>query len=351
MRFINSAILLVAVLVFGTFSAFAQESEPVVIDEVVAQVNDGVITLSRVKREMNDVADSLVKDQGKTPEAAKKEVEGKKGELIANLINEELVLQKGKEMNIDTDIDAQINQRFLQIMKEQNIKTLDALYKAMESAGVKPEELRENWRKQFTREEVFRRDVDSKIYLGWTAAELKDYFQKHPEKFTKPESVTLSEIFLGYAGRDEKAVRAKADQLIAEIRGGADFVKKALENSDSPDVQQNKGSVGTFPIKELTDKVAAAIKGLKVGGVAKIEAEEGIEILHVDSRTNADSTPVFAENAVRTAMTYDKLPDERKKYLVGLRKDAYIKISKDYVAMITPFLAEEAKTAVKSPGK
>ncbi len=87
MKFINSAIFLVAVLIFSSFPAFAQETEAVVVDEVVAQVNDGVITLSRIKREIKSSIDSIVAEGKMTKEQAKTEVESKQGELIANLIN------------------------------------------------------------------------------------------------------------------------------------------------------------------------------------------------------------------------------------------------------------------------
>ena len=95
MKQINSAIFLIAVLFLASFSTVAQESELKVVDEVVAQVNDGVITLSRVKREMNDVIDSYVQEGKKTRDQAKTEVESKQGEMIANIINEELLIQKG----------------------------------------------------------------------------------------------------------------------------------------------------------------------------------------------------------------------------------------------------------------
>ena len=75
MKFLNSAMFLVAVLIFSSFPAFAQETEAVVVDEVVAQVNDGVITLSRVRREMKQAIEGLVADGKKTKEQAKAEVE------------------------------------------------------------------------------------------------------------------------------------------------------------------------------------------------------------------------------------------------------------------------------------
>ena len=240
MKFIRSAIFIIAVSVFSIFPAFAQENEPIVIDEVIAQVNDGVITLSRIKREMAEIIDTLVK-QGKTPEAAKAEIDGKQGELIANIINEELILQRGKEEGLDSDVDAQINQRFVQMMKENNLKTLQALFDEMRKVNVNPDELKEAWRKQITRDTVIQREVDNKIYWGLAASELRKYFDANKAKFTKPETVKISDIFLNYAGRDEAAVREKAKQLVAQIRGGADFVKLVVENSDNPHAKETKG--------------------------------------------------------------------------------------------------------------
>ena len=352
MKRINSAIFTIALLFVSAFSVVAQESEVKVVDEVIAQVNDGVITLSRIKREMKFVEDTM-REQGKTPEQAKTEVESKQGELIANIINEELLLQKGKELGVDADADASVNQRFLEIMKQQNIKTLDALYQAMEGQGLNPREVRENWRKQVIKDIVLQSEVDRKVYWQWKAAEIKAYYEKNKAKFTKPETVTISEIFLSFAGRDENAVRDKAKQIVAQLRGGADFAKLAVDNSDRQDVRQTQGAVGTINVKELDPKFAEAIKNVQKGGVSDpIELTEGIEILRVDDRVGASSESFFDETEVRKAMTYEILPDERKKYLANLRGDSYIKINDTYRPMVSPILfSDERKTEEKKPGK
>jgi peptidyl-prolyl cis-trans isomerase SurA len=342
-KFINSAIFLVAVLFFPLFTTFAQESEPVVVDEVIAQVNEGVVTLSRVKREMKEAIDSLVRS-GKTPEAAKAEVESRQGELIANIINDELILQKGKELGVDVEGD--INQRFLQIMKEQNIKTLDALKTEMRKAGIDPDELRESWRKQITRDYVLQREVDSKIYFGLSTREIKDYYEKNKPKFAKPETVTLSEIFLSFAGRDENAVLEKAKQIVAKLRGGADFATLALENSERPNVKETKGKLQTFKMTELNETFAAPIKGTKIGGVTDpIRMDEGVEILRVDARQAASSESVFDDDEVRRAITFERMPAERKKFMATLRKDSYIKIAESYKPIVSPVLFEDERKA------
>jgi peptidyl-prolyl cis-trans isomerase SurA len=353
-RNINSAIFLIAFLFLTSLTAFAQESELKVVDEVVAQVNDGVITLSRVKREMKTVVDSLV-EQGKTREQATAEVEAKQGELIANIINEELLLQKGKELGAEADADASVNQRFVEIMKQQNIKSLDALYEAMKTQGVDPQDIREGWRRQFIKDSVLQREVDGKVYWGWSAKEMKPYFEKNKDKFTKPEILTLSEIFLSFAGRDENAVRDKAKILVTQLRGGADFAKLAVENSDREGVKDTKGSVGTITLpelKQISEKFVAPIAATKVGGISEpVETVEGIEIFRVDDRKEASKDSYFDETEVRKAMTYEVIPAERKKYLVTLRGESYIKINDTYRPLVSPILSAEAKPEEKKPTK
>lgn len=353
MRYITVAIFIIAILAFSNLAAFAQETEAKVVDEVVAQVNDGVITLSQVKREMNGAIESFVKE-GKTTEQARAEVEAKQGELIANIINEELIMQRGKEMGVDADVEAEVNRRFNEIMKQQNIKSLQTLYKEMEKTGIDPQSIRDMWRKQFTRDMVLRREVDGKVYQGFTSKEIKAYYEANKAKFTRPETITISEIFLSFAGRDAEAVRAKAKQLVAQARGGADFGALAAENSDRPNAKDTKGKVPTMNIKDLEKTFAEPLKNVKVGGVSEpIELpEEGIEILRVDEKTNASSESVFREADVRNAMTYEKLPEGRKKFMSTLRRDAYIKISENYRPLVSPILfADDRKAEVKKSEK
>lgn len=345
MKFFKSPILIFAFLFLMNFSAAAQETDLKVVDEVVAQVNDNVITLSSVKRYSQIFVEALVK-QGKTKEQAQTEVDSKMGELIANLVNEELVMQKGKELGVDADVDAEINQRFLQMMKENNMRSLEKLFEAMRTEGLDPDQIREEWRRQLTREFVMQRDVFSKIYWGWTAKEIKDYFEKNKTKFTKPETVTISEIFLNLAGRDMEQLREKAKKIVEQLRAGGDFEKIAIENSDRQDVTTTKGKVGVLKISELTEVFAKPLKDLKVGGVTDpIEIAEGIEILRVDERSAASSESVFDETEVRRAMTGEKYGDETKKYYAKLREESYIKINETYRPLVAPLLfAEERKT-------
>ncbi len=330
-------------LAFAGSPAFAQETEQKVIDEVVAQVNDGVITLSRVKRESKTIVDSYVQD-GKKRDEAQKLVDEKQGELIANLINEELLMQKAKDMGLDTDVEATINQRLVELMKQNNLKTLDALYAEMQKNGVDARDLRETWRKQITREKVVQKEIQSKLYWQASGKDLKDYYEKHKDKFTQPETVSVSEIFLGFAGRDEATVREKAKQIYAQLKSGADFEKIAKEND--PSVVTQGGKSEKMKVADMNDKLAAAIKGVKTGEiVSPFEADQvGIVILRIDGRVQASAESVFDDNAVRIAIMTEKFPEQQKKYMAKLRQDSYIKISESYRPIVNPILfADERK--------
>lgn len=353
MKKIKVAFLGVLAVMTAGSAIFAQETQTRVVDEVVAQVNDGVITLSRVKRESKTIVDTYVQE-GKKRDEAQKMVDDKQAELIAGLINEELLLQKAKEDGLESDIEASLNQKFVEIMKQYNLKTLDELYAMMEKSGVNPTELRETWRKQAMREQVIQRDVQAKLYWSFNGKQLRDYYEKHKDKFTKPETISLSELFLGFAGRNEADVRAKATQLYQQIKAGGDFAKLAKDNGDPGMVTQGAGSIEKLKVADLNDKLTAALKYVKVGDITSpFElGDVGIVILRVDAREQASSDAVFDEKAVRLAMMNENIVEEQKKYMARLREESYIKISDTYRPLVAPILfADDRRDESKDKSK
>jgi parvulin-like peptidyl-prolyl isomerase len=188
---------------------------------------------------------------------------------------------------------------------------------------------------------VLEGEVDSKLFFGLSTDELHKYFDAHRDKFLKPETVDLSEIFLSLAGKPEADVRARASQLVDQLRKGADFCTLATAYSER---QANPGSpkpckVGLFQVTDLRPDIAAAIKNVKAGGVSDpLRTDEGYQILRVDVRTAGSNTPTFNETHVREAITMERSPKAHDDYLQGLRDDAYIKVAKDYSDSVLPLL-------------
>lgn len=354
-KLVTAALSTIVAFAFLPAAARAQEGEPVIVDEVIAQVNDGVVTLSQLKREMRERVETL-KQNGKTEQQANEEVQTHKAELIAILINEQLLLQKGKELDFTERVEAEVNKRMLETAKENNITSMEKLCEAMQQAGLSCEEVRRTMRTEIMKQAVFEGEVDSKVFYGFTAEQLRGYFDTHKDKFTKPESVELSEIFLSLAGKPEAEVKARAGQLVDQLRKGADFGTLAVAYSERQangerTAPQNKGKVGLFQVSDLRPDIAAAIKNVKAGGVSDpLKADEGYQILRVDTRAAGSNTPTFNENNVRLAMTSERSPKAHEEYLQKLRDEAFIKVAKDYNESVLPLLKVKQDFLVERSG-
>jgi peptidyl-prolyl cis-trans isomerase SurA len=346
------ALLVVAALSLGTRSvALAQDSEPVVIDSVVAQVNGDIIMLSMLRREIKDAVDAF-KQQGLPEDKANAEVARRKPELIASLVDELLLVQKGKDLNLADDVEAEVNREMLRVMKEQGFKTINEMEEAMRHEGIDPAEIRHTLRTQYMKNAVLSSEVDAKIYNSLTGDDLQKYYNANRDKFRKPEAVKISEIFLSLAGKPEAEVRAKANQLLAQLRSGADFKTLAAANSERLDQNGNRiavkngGEVGTYIVPDLKPEFVAAIKNVAVGGVTDIiPSAEGLQIIRIDERTSASEPVAFDENKVREAVTIERRDKVREEYMKKLRKEAYIKLAPEYKETVGPLL----KTDTASP--
>ena len=347
-----------AVLLAALFSLFIvspaqaqEEGVPQVVDEVIAQVNTEVITLSMLKREIAESVEAIKGQRNVADQQAREEVTKRQPEIIATLVNEQLLIQKGKELGMAEDVEAEVNRRMLAVAKEQNIPTLAALEQAMRESKIDPASVRQTLRTEIMKTWVLGREVDQKVFYSLTDTEVKNYYEANKEKFRKPETVVLSEIFLSVVGKDTREVREHADKLVAQLRAGADFGAQAMVQSER-EVEgkriapETKGKLGAYAVSEISrEDVANAIKNVKAGGVADpIVTEQGVLILRIDERTPAGDA-VFDDNKVREAMTYSRLDKERKIYLDNLRREAYVEIAADYREAVLPLLKTETEKA------
>jgi len=321
-----------------------EEGVPVVLDEPIVQVNNDVIMLSHLKRETEGFREVLIKQRGMTERQADEEIEKRKSEIVVSLLNEALLVQKGKDTpGMNEEVEADVNREVLRVARQYNLRTIEELEEAMRKDGQKLSDVRDTLRKHYMRNAVLQNEVDRKIYFGITDAEAKKY---HAENRTKFQSVTLSEIFLSLAGRDEAQVLAKAKQLAADARAGKDFGELALKNSERPNVEKTKGLLADetgkprgFLVAELSGPIQTSTKDLPAGGITDpIKIDEGYLILRVNERDDA-----FNDRQVRAIITQERSEKERDNYLRTLRQEAYIKPAKNYEAIIQPVLDKDAQ--------
>ncbi len=341
-------------LLLASPAAAQEEAPPSVLDEPVVQVNNDVIMLSMLKRENAEFRDVLIKQRNMTPEQADAELSKKQPEIIFNLINEFLLMQKGKDLpRLSDDIEADVNREVLRVAKGAGLNTLEELEAALKQEGMSLSDIKDTLRRQYTKQAVLQREVDARIYYGLTDAELRKYYEANRSKFV---SVTISEIFLSLAGRSDADVRAKAADLAARARAGADFGELAVKNSEREaggvrTAEKTKGQhldeagkPRSYLLSDIQPLVSNAVKDLKAGGISEpIKTDEGYMIIRVNERDDS-----FKENFVRGVITQERSDKEHEDYLLKLRQDAYIKPAENYVAVVQPLLDKDKSSAEKA---
>ncbi|HZD75787.1 MAG TPA: peptidylprolyl isomerase, partial [Acidobacteriaceae bacterium] len=299
-----------------------------VVEESVAQVNDQIISTSDYKR-----AESQLEDEGRKEGWSEQDLEDHKRDLLRDLIDQQLLLSRGKDLNITGE--TELVKSLDNIRKQNHLDSLEDLEKAAAGQGVSYEDFKQHIRNDIITHEVIRDEVGRRIQM--TDAQLQQYYRQHLSDFTHPESVRLSEILIPVkTGGDETAnlaaAKAKADELDAKIKGGASFEDLAKANSAGSTAAQG-GDLGEWMRGKLAPQLEDATFALQAGqSTAPIRTKQGYVILKVVQHTPGGAQPFEAvrpqvEEAAFTGVMQPKL----REYLSTLRQNAYIDVRPGYV--------------------
>ena len=321
---------LTVLLLTLTAPAFAQEGEAKLIDEVIARVNAAPIMRSAFEGAQREMLEQM-RSQGLKPEEIEKKLPEWKPRILDQLIDTQLLVQRAADLSIN--VDPQINEQLLRIMKENNIQSLEDLEQKMREVGVDINEVKANLRANFARQAVLNREVYGKIFYSLTEKEKRDFYEKNKEAFATPGEVTLSHIFIAI-GKDADGALKRAQDAQTQASTAADFGALAQRLSEDSNTAAKKGLIGTLKLPELAPEVREAVEKLKEGQVsAPIKLGNGYSIFRVDARKEAVSRP-FEDREVQEAVAQNLTGERSEKqidtYLAKLRGDAFIEIDPRY---------------------
>src|SRR6201990_2830360 len=152
----------------------ATESSPTqgkVVEDIAVRVNDQIITSSDYARAL----EQLEAEAGRQAVPAH-ELEQKKADLLRDLIDQQLLLSKGKELGITGE--TEVVKRLDDIRKQNHLDSMEGLQKAAQQQGVSYEDFKSNIRDGIITQQVVRDEVGRRIAM--TPAEVPAYF-KAPE--------------------------------------------------------------------------------------------------------------------------------------------------------------------------
>ena len=185
--------------------------------------------------------------------------------------------------------------------------------------------------------------------------ELKNTFRSIGQVSQTGKRYPLRNI-LSSAGKNEAEVKARASELVGQLRAGGDFAKIAAANSERESngvriAPQNGGKVGSFEMPNLREDIAKSIRNVQVGGVSEpLRTNDGYQIFRVDERIAGSTTATFNENQVREAVTIERGKAAREEYLQRMRNEAYIKLADSYFDAVAPLLNLKRETAAQNSG-
>jgi len=314
-------------------AAPADEPKKVVFEEIIARVNNQIITRGDLAKARADMASELHDDcQNCTPQQIDQQIADREKDLLRDLIDQSLLVQRAKDddINVETDLIKQLDE----IRQQNNLPDMDALAKKITESGLDYEDFKSSLRNKLLTNEVIRKEVSSQINIAHE--EVVKYYNEHKQEFVRPEAVALREIFISTekkAPEDIPALKKKAEDLRDRVlKNGDDFGELAKHYSDSSTAKQN-GELGTFERSKLDPAIADVAFKLDRGQMTDvIQTKTGFEVLQVEQRYDAGIQPL---DKVEGEITY-KLSNERieplmRNYLKTLREDSYVKVMPGYV--------------------
>lgn len=295
-RTISAKFLLLGSLLLSclTASAHAADAKVLLLDRIVAVVNNEVIT----QYELNDrikLTTQQLNRQG-TPLPPREILEK---QLLERLIVDRVQLHYAKETGIRVD-DIQLD-KTLQNIAQQNKLSLEAFRATVEKDGVSFAQFREEVRNEIILERLREREVDNKVTVS--DGEIDNYLNTRATQLGGEEEFNLAHILIRVPEQASpeqlKEKRARAEQALNALNNKGNFGQIAASYSDAPDAMQG-GQLGWRTGSRLPTLFVEAINSLKPGeNSGVLRSPNGFHILKLLDRRGKDSPLLVQQTHAR----------------------------------------------------
>jgi peptidyl-prolyl cis-trans isomerase SurA len=302
-----------------------------VVDQIVAKVNGDIISQDELERLSKELAQEL-RAQGETGLQFQQDFEKRSQNILRDRIDELLLIQKGKELDIN--VDSEVTKYLANLQRQSGITDTDKFHEYIrQQSGMSYEDFVAEAKNHFLTQEVIGAEVAR--HITFSDEEIRNYYETHKKDFIKEEKVYLSEILISTEGKDAAGIAAaqkKAEQIAEEAAKGERFSDLARDNSDAATAKAG-GVLGGYKKGELAPVFEQAVWNLPKGAVTKpIRIATGFEILKVDDHTKAGLEPLAdAKPEIENALYAQKIEPRVREYLTQLREKAFLQIKPGYV--------------------
>jgi peptidyl-prolyl cis-trans isomerase SurA len=252
-----------------------------VIDSIRVVVNDEVITRNEVRNRVGQIVQRLRAQNAQLPSQADLE-----RQVIESMVVERAQLQMAKEMGVRVD-DRQLDATVGRIAEGQKM-TVQEMRNQMEKEGLAFSQFREEIRNEIMLQRLREHEVDSKIQVS--DAEVDTYLAAEKAAAADRVEMDIAQILVGIPANATPeqiaARRARADEVLRQLRTGADFAKIAATYSDAPDALKG-GAIGWRDPDRLPQLISDQLRKLSPGQVTPIiKSSTGFYIIKLNDKRN-----------------------------------------------------------------
>ena len=257
-----------------------------VIDAIRVVVNDEVITRNEVRDRVGQIVQRLRAQNAQLPPLADIE-----RQVIEAMIVERAQIQLAKEMGVRVD-DRMLDGAIARIAEGQKMSVQD-MRNQMEKEGLTFAQFREEIRNEIMLQRLREHEVDSKIQVS--DAEIDTYLAAEKAAAAERVEMDIAQILVGIPANATPeqiaARRARADEVMRQLRTGADFAKIAATYSDAPDALKG-GAIGWRDPDRLPPLISDQLRKLSPGQVTPvIKSNTGFHIVKLNDKRSLAQEP------------------------------------------------------------
>jgi len=308
-------------------SNLAAADQTQVLEEIVAKVNGEIITRGELEKQRLAIEAEL-QQQGLTGQPLREAVDKSAADELRSRIDELLLVQKGKELNIT--VDADVNRNIAALQSENRIADPEKFHDWLsDRTGMSFEDFRQRMKDSLIERRVISEEVYRNIVIP--RAEIEKYYNEHKTEFIRQEMVSLREILVstGDGSADNvAAAEKKAKGLVERVRKGeAKFTDLARQYSDASTATAD-GELGAFKrgdlAKEIDDVVFKQARGYVTDPIRR---PAGFEIYRVEEHYAAGQASLDeVESEINAKLMEPRAEPKFREYLTHLRENAFLQI-------------------------
>ncbi|HEV3375626.1 MAG TPA: peptidylprolyl isomerase [Candidatus Acidoferrum sp.] len=305
------------------------------VEEIIARVNNEIITRSDYERARASAEEDAKQEcAGRcTPEQLQVDIENRQKNVLRDLIDQSLLVQRGKDMGVS--VEPEVIKKLDQIRIQNNLASMEDLEKAVSSQGVNWEDFKNNIRSGILTQRVISSEVGSHITIA--KDEVKKYYDEHQKDFIRPEQVALREIEIATEGKKESEIpdlKKKAETALQRVKDGEDFGEIAKRLSDGSTAKQG-GFLGVYKRGELSKQLEDVVFKMKKNELTDVmDTKQGYLILQVMEHYDEGMQPLNkVENEITEKLYSARMEPALRDYLKTLREQSYVVIKPGYQDM------------------